>query len=444
MPSASHKLEPPGIILCEFELGDGPQRLDLSSAHHYRAALVFVRLHGTVVGQVPIDLTAHDALSLEVEAVVRRSLSQEIEDHLRVDREAGTSSNQPACITARDSALTSAPPLTVVVPTRDHPERLQRCLSSLLSGSYPLNRLELLVVDNASRSEATKSVVESFHDVAQVRYLFEPRSGSASARNRALPEIATELVVFTDDDTRADTHWLIEIVRGFSSEERAGVVSGLLLPSHLDTQAQVWFEEYGGFSRGFARRVFDVSTYWPLDEPLFPFAAGLFGTGNNMAFRTEVLRSIGGFDPALGNGTPALGGVDSEVLLRSILLGHRLVYQPSALVYHEHRRDYASLKRQLFSYGSGLSAYLCKTLWNNPQLLPSFLNVLPRGIRFATDPRSPINSRKGKGYPASLTLTEWAGMMYGPIAYARSRQAYGPHIVPKAVSEAARRPPARD
>jgi cellulose synthase/poly-beta-1,6-N-acetylglucosamine synthase-like glycosyltransferase len=311
----------------------------------------------------------------------------------------------------------------------------------VIGGSYPKDRLEILVVDNASTTDETRIVVEEFREVVQIRYMFEGKSGSASARNRALPEIRTELVVFTDDDTRMDVHWLIEIVRGFWSDERADVVTGLLLPSSLETPAQVWFEEYGGFSRGFARRVFDVKECWPLNERLFPFSAGLFGTGNNMAFRTNMLRDIGGFDPALGNGTPALGGVDSEVLLRSILLGYRLVYQPTAIVYHEHRRDYESLKRQVFWYGTGLSAYLCKTLWNNPKLIPLFLRLLPQGLVFEADPRSKKNSHKSEKYPLALTVAEWRGMAYGPVAYARSRRAYGPHAAPKAVPQATRRPP---
>ena len=85
-----------------------------------------------------------------------------------------------------------------------------------------------------------------------------------------------------------------------------------------------------------------------------------------MAFRAEMLRAIGGFDPALGNGTPALGGVDSEVLLRTVVLGHRLVYRPNAMVWHDHRADYADLRRQVYSYGAGLTAYLLKTVTDQP------------------------------------------------------------------------------
>ena len=337
-----------GILVSEVELESDGARGGAWDPGRYDTALIVTRLHGEALGQVRVDLVKHGRTRAEVVTYVRRALSDRISRHVRSDQD-GPSAEKPACVVGREKALTLAPPLTVVIPTRDRPERLRRCITSLLSGSYPEDRLEILVVDNASQTDETKMVVKSLREVAQIRYLAESNSGSASARNRALPEIETEFVAFTDDDTRIDEHWLIEIVRGFWSDERADVVTGLLLPSALETPAQVWFEEYGGFSRGFDRRVFDVKECWPLEEPLFPFSAGLFGTGNNMAFRTSVLRSIGGFDPALGNGTPALGGVDSEVLLRSVLLGHRLVYQPSAIIYHEHRREFDTLKRQVFS-----------------------------------------------------------------------------------------------
>jgi glycosyltransferase involved in cell wall biosynthesis len=427
------------ILIREMDLGGETLGSPWDPGSH-DLALVLGRLHGAALGQVRVELCDGRRTGSEVLAYVRNELSSEIARHLNIDRESGSSSGEPACVVERREALKMAPPLTVVIPTRDRPERLRRCISSMLEGSYPKDRLEILVVDNGSTTDETKKVVEALSEVTQITYLSEHQSGSASARNRALPEIRTEFAVFTDDDTRIDEHWLIEIVRGFWSDERADVVTGLLLPSALETPAQIWFEEYGGFSRGFTRRIFDVNEHWPLDEPLFPFSAGLFGTGNNMAFRTSALRQIGGFDPALGNGTPALGGVDSEVLLRSVLLGHRLVYQPSAIIYHEHRREFDALKRQVFSYGTGLSAYLSKTLWSNPALIPFFLSLVPRGLVFEADPRSKKNARKGDGYPKALTLAELKGIAYGPLAYIRSRRAYGPHVTPKAVPEARHRP----
>jgi len=300
----------------------------------------------------------------------------------------------------RDEVLRDAPFMSVLIPTRERPERLERCLRSILDSEYPRSRFEILVVDNRPETTDTFDLIERMRgEFPQLVYVREERSGSASARNAGLREAKSELVAFTDDDVVVDRHWLTEIARAFGAAD-VDCVSGLLIPMELETPAQVWFEQYGGFSRGFARRLYDLDEH-RLPTPLYPYTAGVFGTGNNMAFRRSVLREIGDFDPALGNGTPALGGVDSEVLLRTILKGHRIAYEPRAFVYHLHRRDYAGLHRQIYAYGAGLTAYMLKTLLANPRLVPSFAAKLPRGLFFALDPRSPKNSRKQVDYRRS-------------------------------------------
>jgi hypothetical protein len=151
-----------------------------------------------------------------------------------------------------------------------------------------------------------------------------------------------------------------------------------------------------------------------------------------MAFRRSSLQAIGDFDPALGNGTPALGGVDSEVFLRTVLFGQRIVYEPRSLVYHLHRPDYPHLRRQVYNYGAGLTAYLLKTLIANPGCILTFSRKVPRGLAFALNPRSEKNARKSPTYPRELTRIELRGMLYGPIGYARSRRIYGPPPVRRA------------
>ena len=159
--------------------------------------------------------------------------------------------------------------------------------------------------------------------------------------------------------------------------------------------------------------------------PLFPYAAGIYGTGNNMAFRSRALREIGAFDPTLGNGTPALGGVDSEVLLRTVITGHLLLYRPAAFVRHVHRRDYAGLQRQIYCYGVGLTAYLTRTMVSYPRLIPDIAKRIPRGLRHALAAGSSLHEQKQADFPRALTRAEIRGMLYGPLAYARSRRQLG-------------------
>lgn len=412
--------------------------VDPTTERRYASALVLVRLHGEPLGVIDLPIGPNGVDPSAFADAIWGELASQIGNHLRRDglsivsglSEMGIAQDgASACALERERFLRRAPFLSVIIPTRERPERLERCLRSINATQYPAAAFEVVVVDNNPTTMETFELIRRLaKEWPQLRYLREDRSGSASARNAGLSVVKGEFVVFTDDDVVVDARWLTEIARAFESTSDVACVSGLLLPMELETPAQVWFEQYGGFSRGFEGRVYDLKEH-RLPTPLYPYTAGVFGTGNNMAFRRSVLNEIGDFDPALGNGTPALGGVDSEVLLRTIIKGHRIVYEPRAFVYHLHRRDYAGLHRQIYSYGAGLVAYMLKTLLANPRLIPDFVLRLPRGLFFALNPRSAKNGRKRADYPKELTWLELRGMLYGPLAYIRSRRAFGPHRV---------------
>ena len=415
----------------EVELAEPLKGIDAGDT--YRRALAVVRLHSDPIGQIVVDLAAGSATPAEVARAIDIALRTAVNRHLiadgaspveRIGPESVPPTGVPQCVAEREAFLAAGPPfVSVIVPTRERAERLARCLSSILRAEYQRARREVIVVDNDPRTGATRDLVA--RSFPGVRYVREDAAGSASARNRGVDHAAGELVVFTDDDVIVDRYWLAELARGYEAAPRVGAVTGLLVPMELETPAQVWFEQYGGFGRGYERRVYNLTDSRPSD-PLFPYSAGVFGTGNSMSFRRSVLDAIGGFDPALGNGTPALGGVDSEVLLRTVLEGHTVVYEPRSLAHHAHRRDYPGLRRQIYSYGTGLSAYLLKTMIERPRLLPDFAARVPRGLAYALSPRSGKNASKERGYPRRLTFDELRGMAYGPIAYARSRRRYGP------------------
>ncbi len=433
---SAERVEPPPTLVRELELSEPLPALEPAARH--RAVLLLARLHDEPLGVLEPELSPGGLSAAALADAVWRELKDKIQAHLAADGIAGPASLPagglateagPACCRTRERFLERAPELTVLIPSRERPERLRRCLESILACAYPATRFSVLVVDNAPQSDRTRALIEELAGAfaGRVHYQREDAPGSASARNRGLAAVDTPLVVMTDDDVIADRHWLTEIARAFEAYPSAGAVTGLLFPAELETAAQQWFEQYGGFSRGFERRVFDLDANRPPNEPLYPWNAGLFGTGNNFSFRTDVLRSIGGFDPALGNGTPALGGVDSEVLLRTILCGHQLVYEPRALVHHAHRPDYEGLRRQVYAYGAGLVAYYLKTVLARPRFAVDFARKVPAGIRWMLSSDAHINKHKRADYPHELTWIERRGMLYGPLGYARSRRRYGPH-----------------
>lgn len=404
----------------------------------YERALALVRLHSVPLGLVDLDLKEGALGATHLAGRIWAELAEAINLHLESEgtRPVGVIgpdalAGLPApCMAEREAFLLRPPELTVLIPSRERPEPLRRALDSILACHYPPELRRIVVVDNAPETDLTFRLVGSYRAAGEtIDYAREDARGSASARNRGLELVDTAIVAMTDDDVVVDRYWLAEIARTFEAFPEAACVTGLLVPAEIETEAQLWFEQYGGFTQGFERRVFDLGDN-RVDDPLYPWTAGLFGTGNNFSFRTDVLRDIGGFDPALGNGTPALGGVDSEALLRTILTGNRIVYEPSALVHHAHRPDYEGLKRQVYAYGAGLTAYYLKTLLGDPRLIPDFLRRVPAGLRLMLSGDSSLNAGKQRDFPRELERMERKGMVRGPYLYARSRRRYGHHRIP--------------
>ncbi|MFG2643760.1 glycosyltransferase [Streptomyces sp. NPDC048370] len=319
------------------------------------------------------------------------------------------------------------PRACVVVATRERADQLARALDSLLDQDHP--DYDVLVVDNAPRTRDTEELVTGKYG-DRVRYVREDTPGLAVAHNTGLAHARADVVAFTDDDVVADPHWLTALTVPFATDPRLGCATGLILPARLRTPAQILLESHGGFAKGFAPRLYDPLRP-PADEPLFPFTAGSFGSGANMAFRTRALQAAGGFDPATGTGTAARGGDDLYAFVAVLSAGFRLRYTADALVWHHHRESPQDLRNQAFGYGAGLTAYLTATLVRRPTLLPALLARLPRGLAYARNmtARRDVDGGGVPGahgghahpWPRSLSRLERRGMLYGPVGYAKAR-----------------------
>jgi glycosyltransferase involved in cell wall biosynthesis len=135
------------------------------------------------------------------------------------------------------------PFVSVVIPTHERPELLRRCLKALLAQDYPIDRFEVVVVEDGGPADG-EQVVERARSTAAVaiRYLGVPQGGPAAARNRGWHMARGEIIAFTDDDTIPDPHWLAEGVRSIQAGE--DVVSGRTIvpladsPSDADKNTQ--------------------------------------------------------------------------------------------------------------------------------------------------------------------------------------------------------------
>ncbi|WP_406295225.1 glycosyltransferase [Embleya sp. NBC_00888] len=376
------------------------------------AVLALVRHNGTPVGLLELDLPGVDPGGANPFGVDVPGADPD-----RLIAAAGARFGAPA---APDHApeppgRRETPRVSVIVATRERPELLAACLRTLLWQTYP--DLELIVVDNAPTTDRTASVVRG-GCAGLVRYVREPRAGLALAHNRGIAAATGELLAFTDDDVLADPGWVAGLVAGFTRAGRPACVTGLILPAELRTPAQLMLHHHAGYAKGFDPVLYDAQA--PPADPLFPFTAGRFGSGANMAFRADTLRAMGGFDPATGAGTPARGGDDLLAFFRTIVRGHRIGYEPGALIWHRHRADHAAVAHQVRGYGTGLGAYLTAAVLREPRTLGALARRVPGGLRYAlTRTRAP--GRPEVPWPARLAGLERRALAAGPLAYLHAR-----------------------
>lgn len=329
---------------------------------------------------------------------------------------ADSRSEGPLRTSRADQSTTAA----VVIATRDRADSLARCLESLTT----LTRLpdQVIVVDSAPKDEEAEAMVARWnsHNDMRIDYVRSERPGLAVAHNAALPLLRTDVVAFTDDDVIVDRYWLQELLENFESMPRVACVTGGIMPAELVTWPQEWVETTSGFNKGFERRVFDLDTNRP-DDPLFPFTAGTMGSGANMAFDITWLRDSGGFDPALGAGTVAMGGDDLRAFYEVVHSGKQLVYEPGAIVFHHHHREPEAISRQCYGYGAGLAAYLTSVALDDPRSVWAMVTRAPQAIRHAAGIAAASGDDTFPGQ-TSRARRQRAGMLAGSLRYLRSRK----------------------
>jgi glycosyltransferase involved in cell wall biosynthesis len=325
------------------------------------------------------------------------------------------------------------PLVTVAVCTRDRPALLADCLAALTRLDYPA--LDLVVIDNAPSTAAAAHLVR--HRYPLVRYVCEPRPGLNWARNRAIAEARGDILAYTDDDVIVDAHWVRALARVFLEQAEVMAVTGLVVPYELETEAQQLFERYGGFGRGFEPRTYRVNHNGGTRD-LFHIHPGKFGTGANMAYRHRVFADVGPFDPALDVGTVTNGGGDLEMFFRVLQVGHALAYEPSSLVRHRHRRDYAQLRTQITDSGVGFYAYLVRTGIAYPHLRFAVARFALGWLWRRNVRRLLASLIRPRPFPRDLIAAELWGSLRGLGRYPKARRALARMMHSSPVEEAAR------
>jgi glycosyltransferase involved in cell wall biosynthesis len=214
------------------------------------------------------------------------------------------------------------PKVSVVVCCYNAAATLDECLKSLAALDYP--DYEVIVIDDGS-ADGTHTIAER-HPVRCIRV---PNGGLSKARNLGIDNARGEIVAFIDSDAYADPDWLYYIVSALE-EHNAAAVGGPNLSPPQD---------------GFVAQCVDQSPGNPtcvlVDNQLAEHIPGC-----NMAYRKSAFDKAGKFDAQ-----HRAAGDDVDVCWRLLLTHQKIVYHPSALVWHHRRPTVRGYLRQQKGYG---------------------------------------------------------------------------------------------
>ncbi|MEN3315466.1 MAG: hypothetical protein V7605_1700 [Acidimicrobiaceae bacterium] len=237
----------------------------------------------------------------------------------------------------------------VVVNYRGAPDTIE-CLAGFDDVDWPADRLELIVVDNASGDGSADQIRRACPTAVVIES--PENTGFAGGCNLGVEQASGEFVGLINNDARPDARWVGAAVEAFETQPTVASVASKVLDWEGATIDYVE-GSLAWFGMGYKRQVGET------DTGLYDVASDvLFATGAAMFVRTAVWREVGGFDERY-----FMFYEDVDLGWRLNLAGHRVRFVPGSIAYHRH---HASMAR----YGSWREHFLLErnalfTLYKN-------------------------------------------------------------------------------
>lgn len=204
--------------------------------------------------------------------------------------------------------------ISLCIATYRRPERLGALLDDLVRQAYP--PAEVIVVDNDAAGSARGVVDRRRASGAPflIHYAIQPLQNIALTRNRTIALATAEWLAFIDDDERAPSDWLGQLVAAATLYEADGVL-GPVVPV-VPPDAPAWIR--GGTFYDWPRMT--TGSVIPRNRLRF---------GNVLLRGSFLRRDAAPFDPAYG----LTGGEDGDLLGRLVQRGMRIIWSDEAVVH---------------------------------------------------------------------------------------------------------------
>jgi GT2 family glycosyltransferase len=229
--------------------------------------------------------------------------------------------------------------LSVVVPTHDRSQVLLRVLDGLGEQTLPRDAFEVIVVDDGSRPEHREKL-RAFRAPYELHVVEKPQGGLASARNAGADRARGSYLLFLDDDVMPDRDLLREHLAAHDSAGRTvAVVGALPYPPHVRMTTFLWYLERSGH--------YDLYRHpdkYPAGRPPMPPLNG------NSSIPRAAFFDVGRYDESFSQ----YGSEDLDLGYRLARAGIPFVYDPRAVGYHDHVKDFPQFLTDMERAGESL------------------------------------------------------------------------------------------
>ncbi len=228
--------------------------------------------------------------------------------------------------------------LSVIIPTFNRKDSLQKTLDGLARQTYPAEQFEVVVVSDGS-TDGTNTLLSQYAETAPfaARAVSQPNGGPARARNNGIEHARGEVVVFLDDDVEPTPDFLAVHAAHHTGQDSTVVIGPMLPDPAMLWQEPAWIAwEHAMLEKQY--------TAWHTGE--WDHCGPHHFYSGNASVRREHLAAVGGFDEQF----PRQEDVELAVRLekqRSV----RFVYAPEARGTHRPQRRFASWLAVPFAYG---------------------------------------------------------------------------------------------
>jgi GT2 family glycosyltransferase len=220
----------------------------------------------------------------------------------------------------------STPKVSIVLLNLNGYRDTRDCLESLQQVQYP--NFDVIVVDNGSSDDSFPRLQKEFPDVKLVRS--EENIGFSGGNNLGIEsalENGADYVLLLNNDTVVDPNFLSQLVQVGESDPRIGILAPKIF--YFSEPKRIWYA--GGYVKYMIGACRHLGQDQLDQEGKFSRVEDTeFITGCAMLIKSRLLREIGLLDAKL-----FIYSEDSDFCMRARNAGNRLVFVPTAMVWHK-------------------------------------------------------------------------------------------------------------